>query len=257
MKNYNLIKYLKNREFYVISPHLDDAILSLGMLLYTLKIYKKVTIINVFTKAHRGPYTLAAKKFIKTAKYNNADELFSQRIKEDQKLISEVNSKVINLGLTDALFRRKTKRSLLGKYIAEFDHIYPTYRWHILKKIQPNDTAFKELKMKLKKIIPSGALIFSPFGTGNHADHVITHKACTELFKNILYYIDFPYNIRLNNFGSPPDGYDILKFPVNMQVKSRLAHYYLSQIYGLFPRGIIPQHKEIFFLPKKYVKNTR
>lgn len=251
MNNNELINNLKNREFFVISPHQDDAILSLGMLLYNLKTSKKGTIINVFTKAHEGPYTLSAKKFINISNFPNADELFIQRAIEDKKAAHAVNAKIINLGITEALFRRKANKSYLGKYIAEFDHIYPTYRWHILKKIQPNDTAFKELKIKLKNIIPPDAVVFSPFGIGNHADHVITYKVCTQLFKNCIYYIDFPYNNRLNEFGKPPAGYKEYEFDIDLPAKSELAHFYSSQIYGLFPGGIVPKHKEKFFLPEK------
>jgi len=253
MTNHELINYLKNHKFFVISPHLDDAILSLGMLLYSLKKYNNGTIINVFTKAHNGPYTLSAKNFIKITKNTNADDLFNQRVKEDQKAISGTNMKVINLDLTDALFRRRTNKSFLGKYIPEFDHIYPTYRWHILKKIHSCDTALKELKIKLKKIIPPDAIVLSPFGIENHADHVISYKACTQLFKKVLYYIEFPYNIRSNNFGYPPAKYKRFKFNIDLTIKSKLAHYYTSQIYGLFPKGIIPPHKEIFFLPDKTI----
>lgn len=256
MKNHELVNFLKNRQLFVISPHYDDAILSLGMFLYNLKAHSKITIINIFTKAHKGPYTFSGKKFIDKTKYDNANDLFRQRAIEDKKVISKINAKIIYLRLVDALFRKKTKKTNLGKYIAEFDHIYPTYRWHILKKIQSNDTALKELKTKLKKLIPQDSIVFSPFGIGNHVDHIITKKACSALFKNLIYYIDFPYNIRSNNYGVLPYKYNKNEFNVNLAVKSELAHYYLTQIYNLFPKGILPQHKEIIFTPEKFIPKS-
>lgn len=251
MKKVELTNYLKNRKIYIISPHLDDAILSTGMLLYSLKSHGNSTVINIFTKAHGGPYTLSAHEFIKVSGCTNASELFEKRKKEDTKALKSVKTKNIDLKLQDALFRRKKNHTYFGKYIPELDHIYPTYRWHVLKKIQPGDTALEELKIKLTKTIPSDAIVFSPLGIGNHSDHAITHQVCSKLFKNIFYYMDFPYNVRLNYHGNPPAGYKKFELEIDLAVKSKLIRYYSSQIYGLFPGGIVPKHKENFFLPKK------
>lgn len=251
MNTKKFINYLKNKNIYIISPHFDDAVLSTGMLLHTLKKYKNTTIVNVFTKAPGGRYTLSAKKFLKEAGYSDAAELFKARELEDKKAVSILNTKRANLGMIDALFRKKKKRSFLGQYLPEFDHVYPTYRWHVIGKINPQDQAIKELTSKLKKIIPPHALIFSPFGIGGHIDHLITRTVCENIFKNIFYYIDFPYNIRLKNSGTPPYGYKKFKLNTDLSKKSSLIHYYSSQVYGLFPQGKIPGHDEIYFHNQK------
>lgn len=254
MKNHELINYLKNRQFFVLSPHLDDSILSMGMLLYELRKYKNATVINCFTNAHSGPYTLSARQFLKTSNHTNAGNLYKQRAKEDEKVQAALNTKCINLGITDALFRLKNKSHFLGKFIPEFNHIYPTYRWHVTNKINPRDPAIKTLESKLQKLIKSGALVFAPFGIGNHVDHIITSQIATKLFKNLIYYIDFPYNVRLNNFGNPPPGYIKYDLTVDLKIKSRLTGYYASQINCLFQNGVTPKHSEKFFLPEELLK---
>ena len=254
MNSNKLINYLKNKEIYVISPHLDDAILSMGMFLYLLRNTKKTTIINAFTKAAEGPYTLSGRKFLDIAGYSNAIDLFKVREIEDRNAQKFVNTKTINLGLTEALYRTKTSKTILGKYIPEFDHIYPTYRWHLLKKVSPIDTAANDLTVRLSKLIPKNAVIFSPFGIGNHADHVITYNVCKKLFKDVIYYVDFPYNVRLSNFGKTPKGYEEFNLDVDLKIKSKLGHFYKSQINGLFPNGILPTHQEKIFLPQFLIK---
>lgn len=250
-----LINYLKNKKVYVISPHFDDAVYSMGMLLYELKKYGNVTIINVFTKSHKGPYTYSAKKNIKVAGFTNAVDLYKNRLKEDTQALSAVNAKQVNLDLTEALYRRKIQRSFLNKLVPEFEHVYPTYRWHIIKSISAKDHAAQDLKQKLLKIIPQNAVIFSPLGIGNHADHVIVHKVCSELFQNNLYYVDFPYNIKLNNFGQSPEGYREFDLDVDLTIKSKLVNIYKSQYTSVFTTGIIPEHKEKFYIPKYIFKN--
>ena len=274
MTHNSLINYLKKKNIYVISPHFDDAVYSMGMLLYTLKNSGNVTVVNVFTRAHSGPYTIAAKKNFKTAGFSNAVDLYNSRLLEDKNALSAVNAKQINLDLPEALFRKKLNskhipsqssfhslsfgervkmrvKNIIVKYIPEFEHVYPTFRWHIIKKVHPEDPAIQELKKKLMKIIPADAVVFSPTGIGNHADHIIVSHVCRKLFKNIFYYVDFPYYMQLNNSGKTPENYQKCNLAVNLKIKSKLIHLYPSQIPSCFPTGVIPDHKEIFFVPRQ------
>lgn len=251
MNNINFINYLKKQHIFVISPHFDDAMLSMGMVLNDLKKYKNTTVINIFTKAHYGPYTLSGQKNIKIAGYSNAVTLFKDREVEDQKALSAINVNIINLDLEDADFRLKSNFKFIGKFIPELNHMYPTHRWHVTKKIYSGDNSAKKIKTQLKNIIPINAQIFAPIGVGNHADHIIAHKVCTQMFKNIFYYVDFPYNIRQNNYGTPPPGYKKLKYDIDLEMKEKLLKLYKSQINGLFPGGIVPFHSENFFIPNK------
>ncbi|MFH1602241.1 MAG: PIG-L family deacetylase [Candidatus Shapirobacteria bacterium] len=232
-----------------VSPHLDDAILSCGSVLLNLKGKKDAVIINVFTRAHKGPYTVSAQKFLDSCgNYQDATKLYEKRIKEDKIVLSKLKVKIINLGLQDALFRRKKRLTLLGKFIPELDHLYPTYRWHAIKSVSPKDWALSDLGDALKKIVKSDAVVFAPLGIGNHADHQIANKACQKVFKKIVFYSDFPYSVYIKENGlfTKKNYKKILK--KTSVKKNELIKLYQSQFSSLFPSGKIPQHEEVYYI---------
>ncbi len=250
----NLADKIKNKKItcVFISPHFDDAILSCGGLLSELSGKTDITIINVFTKAHKKPYTLSARKFLKNSgNQSDAILLYDTRCTEDKNALSQLRVKIINLGLEDALFRRKKQSSLLGKLIPEVIHIYPTYRWHILKAISSTDYAPKILKKILKKYSKKDVLFFAPSGIGNHADHQIIRRVSEELFDDLILYSDFPYNIREKvSSQKTKENQQIYTLMPNLFKKSRLIKLYKTQFAGLFPNGRIPKHNEIYSIAK-------
>lgn len=232
-----------------ISPHYDDAVLSCGSLLSALSGKTDITIVNVFTKANSGPYTLSAKQFLKTSGVTDAVALYKERKEEDKMALSSFSVKIINIDLEDALFRRKKMTSLLGKLLPEFDHVYPTYRWHILKKIIQKDPAIKELSIKLASYKNKKNLIFAPYGIGDHVDHKIVRTVCEAMFHHVILYSDFPYNIRLNTYGRTlKNGQEYHLIP-DMKKKIQLIKKYKTQYSGLFDKTV-PEHEEVFFSNK-------
>ncbi|HWY79085.1 MAG TPA: PIG-L family deacetylase [Candidatus Sulfotelmatobacter sp.] len=248
----DLVKIIKENNYncIFISPHSDDAILSCGGLIENLIGKTSITIINVFTSAHKGPYTLSAKVFMKSSHgSNDARAFYQERVAEDRKVWSQLSLTPQNLGLEDALFRKKQKTSFLGKLLPEIDHIYPTYRWHILKSISSSDPAIILLKKKLSPYRRQKNLIFAPYGIGNHADHRLVRKICEELFDNLILYSDFPYNIRLNTYGEPLRKGDIFRIKPSIDKKIKLIAGYKTQFQALFG-GTVPDHEEVFFSNK-------
>jgi LmbE family N-acetylglucosaminyl deacetylase len=233
-----------------ISPHPDDVILSCSALLAKLSGKTDITIITVFSKAHAKPFTLSTRAFLKASGSVDAQALYQERNEEDKKAFGAFKVKLVYLDLEDALFRRKKKKSLLGKIIPEFDHLYPTYRWHVIKKIAKNDTAVTDLKSKLQKFRSKKNLVFAPYGIGNHADHVITRKISEKLFSNIILYSDFPYNARLQNDGIATDGQKNYKITPDFEKKDTIIQVYKTQMKGLFPDGTIPHRDEVYFINK-------
>ena len=202
MKN-NVTDYiLKNKmKCIFVSPHYDDVALSCVLhFLSNWQVKTEIAVINAFTKAHKGPYTLSARKFLHdSTNYPDATDLFNAREKEDKNVLSRFPLSIVNLGLEDALFRRKKHKTFVGNILPEFDHVYPTYRWHLLKGVSKNDTAISELTKKLEPFKKEHVIVFAPFGIGGHIDHLIVRKVCEVLFDTVILYSDFPYNIRSNN----------------------------------------------------------
>lgn len=237
------------KDLYILSPHFDDAILSMGSLMYTLQ--GKVTIhtVNIFTQAHNGPYTWSAKRFIHASTFTNAKDLYEERNLTDKNALRFTGSKRINLGFQDALFRKKSQNSFLGNYIPEYDHVYPTYSLHIIRHVAQYDPCMSALKQKMQKLIPRNAVVFVPYGVGNHADHVITRNIARDLFPECFYYLDFPYTLHAQNLIHLPNQYSIIPFPIDQLLKTKLFSFYKSQQKNLFSNNNIPNHHELFLVP--------
>lgn len=234
----------------ILSPHTDDAVLSCGSLLTKLAGKKDITVVNIFSNANKKPYTVSARKFMKySLGYSDSTKLYTERINEDKKVLSQFSIEPIDLGLPDALFRRKKKQVLLGKYIAEFDHVYPTYRFHILGKISQDDEALSVLRKKLAIYNNKKTLIFAPFGIGNHVDHRIVRMVSEELFANLILYSDFPYNVRTGSYGDADKNQYIIRLKPDVDKKNMVLKGYKTQFSGLFPQGQIPNHEEVYFVP--------
>ncbi|HSW88589.1 MAG TPA: PIG-L family deacetylase [Candidatus Saccharimonadales bacterium] len=248
----DLQKIIEDKHFrcIVISPHADDAILSCGGLLSKLVGKTDCMVVNVFTKAHAKPYTLSSKVFLKYSHSTDAIELYKERIQEDKEVLAQLSLQSVDLGLEEALFRRKKQRTFLGKLLPEFDHIYPTYQWHILKKITDDDYAVATLKGKLQQFNDKKTLVFAPYGIGNHVDHRIVRKVSEELFDNVVLYSDFPYNVRLNTYGKSKNNGKVYRVTPDIRKKTNLIKGYKTQFQGLFPTGVVPEHDEIYFSNK-------
>lgn len=255
MENF-ISKIITNKQTCIfISPHLDDAILSAGGLLSSLSGKTKIIVINVFTKSVDDKPTLSAWKYVKAMRYKKAKKLYEDRRKEDKKAFAQINITPINLGFTEALWRKKTGMiaNTLGKLLPEFCSIYPIYRLHITagKIAKADEKIMAEITKQITVIITQekDPVIFAPLGIGKHVDHCIVRKICANAFgKKVIYWSDFPYNVRENNFGTPPLGYKKEAFSYNILKKNTLITFYKTQITGLFNGTDIPMHKEIFFL---------
>ena len=239
---------IKNKTRCVfISPHEDDALLSCGSLIAQLSGKTDLTVVNIFTKAHKSPYTLSARKFLHDSGFTDAQALYEEREREDAEAFSSLTVKVINLGLEDALFRKKKRETFLGTFIPEIDHVYPTYQWHITKKIASDDPAVATLEKKLEPFKDAKNLIFAPCGIGNHVDHMLARKVSAALFDRYVLYSDFPYNVRLNSFGSALPGGEVYRLDPIMKVKTALIKAYHTQFHGLFTDDTIPNQEEIYY----------
>lgn len=251
-----LIKNIKKNKTPVVfvSPHLDDAALSCGELMRTLSKFTKVTVINVFTTADNKSQTMSAKKALADSQYATPVDLYKERVKEDKIALSSIKVAVKNLGYTEALWRKIKKPSVIQKHLSkllpEFIHVYPTYKLHISKGIisMHDNDLITEISANLKKNISPKAIVFAPFGVGNHVDHIVTRKAVEKVFHPI-YWIDQPYierkKVELPSYNT---------FPVNDTSKKTLVSFYKTQINLLFPNGDIPHLEELFVIDDK--KNT-
>jgi LmbE family N-acetylglucosaminyl deacetylase len=233
---------------YFISPHLDDAALSCGELMRELAKFTKVTVITVFTGVTNGSPTLSAKQAVLSSGYPTQKTLYAERASEDKKALASIKVSVVHLSEIEALWRKKSNNSgiiaVLSRFIPEFKHIYPTYRWHIAKgKISRHDTeTINRVARVLKKTIKHDAVVFAPLGIGDHVDHIVTKKAAEKFF-HPYYWVDQPYYTRSKAKISFTER-ALIRIQVDMGRKSKLLSSYRTQIPLLFSTKRIPVLKE-------------
>ncbi len=246
-----------------VSPHLDDAILSAGDLISYLSDKTTVEVANVFTEASPRPYTLSARAFLGQCGYTNAHKLFEDRIAEDKEVFAQIDIKPHYLGFVDATWRKIKNGPWLmrwiGKYIAEFNQIYPIYRLHIAngKISKLDDHTIADISQELNKIIKKypEAYVFCPLGDHSHVDHKVVRKACEKTFhNNIVYWSDFPYNIRHTDMADFSSEIIVNNLPLSkftwqkeIETKEKLIRGYKSQFLPLFPDNKIPQVDEVYY----------
>lgn len=238
-----------------ISPHLDDAILSCGNLMTELKGNTKMHVITLFTEAGEKPQTLSARMFLKQCGVPDAHELFSLRRTEDERVLREVGATWEHLGFTDALWRKRATSKLMalvGKWIPELVHIYPTYRLHITSgRVASHDRALiRNIEQTLRNLLALSPLatLFFPLGLGKHVDHVLTHELGLHFSPNVVFYSDFPYCLsdHPDESGLIQAGFQKQAFVSVENPKDRLIKLYATQPLFL---GAIPVTPETYFVP--------
>lgn len=235
-------KYLDSLEdLIILSPHLDDAILSVGSLIssYANKV-KKIRIISIFTEGSNLK-SLATETLLSNANQTDAYKYFSIRRREDKEAIRLLGKiDIQHLGYTDSAWRVDAAGNPLY-----FDS-------QLMSLMKEDEKLQSEIQTKLKSIIkPKRSTgIFAPIARGNHADHQIIRNAAIRLFPNVIFYEDFPYStlyvtegefIRKNKLKE-------IIWVGDYEKKKEAILKYESQTYALFYSGPISLPYEKYFV---------
>jgi LmbE family N-acetylglucosaminyl deacetylase len=229
----------------VMSPHLDDAVLSCGALLAHLAARQLVTVATVFTAAAPPPWSLPARRQLRALGGADAEDFFAQRRAEDRDVLAGMGAVPVHLGFRDALFRRGRRGPA-----------YPTFRFDVARgRVASCDAGLAaEVSARVGELTRTGeaGVIFAPLGVGRHVDHLITRRAARELTGRIqvVYYSDFPYSVT----ARPEPGFvsraGLVPHPWlagRAENASRIAGY-RTQFAGLFRDGTVPTRPEIYWI---------
>lgn len=235
----------------VLSPHLDDAVLSCGALLTALGPTCEVTVLTLFTACSPGPHTRAARSFLRQCAHPGADALFAARRAEDEEVVGRLDAVVEHAGHTDALFRRRAVPGLVGRVVPELAHRYPTYRFDIARgRVSRGDRGLRAaLAADLAARVPDVDLLLAPLGVGRHVDHLITRDLGPAWPGRVVHYSDFPYSLT----HGPDDafvrreGLRPATFDEGLDAKDGLVRGYGTQVDALFPDGDIPRAPETYW----------
>lgn len=151
-----------------LSPHLDDAALSLGAALHGLAAGEAVTVATVFSAAA-----------------GEAAPRWAARREEDQAALLHLRCRAAHLGLLDAPFRR-----------AYFDSFYAICFGADAAEAEDRAAVRAALRPLLRELRPR--LVLCPLGVGRHVDHRHVCAAARALLADepgpdLAFYEDRPY----------------------------------------------------------------
>lgn len=217
----------------VLSPHLDDAVLSCGNLLLGLAERGLPATVATFFTTCSSPLTVSAWAFLRQCGASSAPALFEERRREDAEAVAACGAGALHAGLPDALFRRRPGRPTI---VPEFAHVYPTWKFHLARGVvSSRDWAVAEVDRLLGELLaqPSDlpTVLVAPLGIGGHVDHVLVRDAAARTGVVVVGYADVPYVLE----GVAPAGARRFGVPAG---KSEVIGFYRNQVDALFPRGV-------------------
>lgn len=192
----------------ILSPHCDDAALSLGALIVEGRFPAPVTVVTVFTRSGFSRETGLT-----------VAETTRMRLREERRFAEWAGVELIGLGFWDAPLRRRFGggRSVLAPGA-------------------PPETARQ--RAIVQRIAGLGLdlprrLVVGPAGHGGHVDHVMVRDAAVGLPSARTYrYVDQPYWTEDPSAVRPPAGgflHVVQASPSTTAVKTRCAEFYASQ----------------------------
>ncbi|MFF9852536.1 PIG-L deacetylase family protein [Streptomyces litmocidini] len=246
----------------VLSPHLDDAVLSCGALLGWVGRRAPVTVASLFTEAAPPPYTFSARQYLKQTRAGDAEALFAERREEDRRVLELLDVGWRHVGLVDGLFRRLPRArpgtERLARLLPELAHVYPTYRLHLTRgRISAHDDdTLGVVGEAIDALLParSGGLLLAPLGVGGHVDHVLVRTAAERSGRRVVYYSDFPYNQVSTADAEFTRRHRLVAraWERDLDRKAELVRGYRTQADALFPGSRVPRAPEVYLLPETW-----
>ena len=165
-----------------LSPHLDDAVLSAGGLIYEQT--QAGIPVEIWTfmcgDPHLTEYSPFAQKLHTMWGFASAEEAMRERRIEDTNAANILNAKALHFDFLDCIYRRGKNGEWLYQEIAiparEEDADLPSQiASAITPRLQPDDILVCQLSV------------------GSHIDHVLVRQAAELLGRPLIYDIDMPY----------------------------------------------------------------
>lgn len=216
--NMSLKTFNRTDRLYILSPHIDDAIWSLGGLIFELKNTDiEINVITVFSNSS----------------YANGELLDPT-----------VATKIRKAEDRQALKLTRVDRSIYLDYDEAVIRGVPLN--HIVDRLYvPTSKMANSIGKDLLRVIPSDSKLIAPGGFGYNIDHLTVRKAVEGIkTSKVYYYEDLPYaarNVRIKsalNFLKR-NGYFRIEIPVNQSlIKEHI------KLYNVYESQVKPKHVE-------------
>lgn len=228
--------------FLIVSPHLDDAVLSAGATLAMLASSRNtLPVATVFAGLPEGPLSGVAKAFHNDC--GQSDNAIAERRDEDKAAMAVLGAEPVHLGFLDAVYRRRSD----GEWLCDHDRAMFT-----VDPIQET-VLYTEIAASLFEIVertrPDALLTCAAIG--GHVDHVLTRKASALAAQKagvgLLLWEDLPYGIGQRSPVSDATRWRPSLSMESWTVKWQAISCYPSQLRMLWPnplswRGELYEH---------------
>lgn len=171
----------------VVSPHLDDGVLSVGGAIAQLvRSGAEVTVATVFTGRSIGPLSTAAQAFHDKCGLNR--DAMRRRASEDRGACRRLGAEPVHLGLREALYRRG------DHYLYRYAEGSAIFGADVMAEAAVIERAAHLIGALVTRVDPT--LVLAPLGIGAHVDHEITGAAVRYLGLDagrVHWFEDLPY----------------------------------------------------------------
>jgi LmbE family N-acetylglucosaminyl deacetylase len=210
-----------------ISPHLDDAVLSVGGLIHEQS--QAGVQVEIWTILCGFPPDEELSPFAQLLHYSwgisNTGDLIRARREEDLRACKIVGAAPVHFDFLDCIYRRgKNDEWLYGDIYAPVHEDEADFPARIAESISA-------------RLEPTDQLVCH-LGIGSHVDHVLVRRAVDLLQRHILYYADIPYlfkspgELSLHTAGMKENAYAVGEAGIKSWQEAVAA--YASQIESLF-----------------------
>ena len=170
----------------ILSPHLDDAVLSCGGQIY-LKTAAGQSVL-ILTLMAGEPTELSLSPYAQSLhdRWQLKSNTVAMRRREDKVAIQFLGADFLHWGIPDCIYRREPQT---GEPCYTSDKA-------ILGEINQYDSKIIDHIAERLRSLPQCKQLFVPLGVGNHVDHQITRLAAEQAdCGEPIYYEEFPYAI--------------------------------------------------------------
>ena len=165
-----------------LSPHLDDAVLSAGGLIYEQTNSGVPVEIWTFMCGNppAGPVSSFAEQQHQQWGFSSAEESTRARRQEDRNAAAVIGAQVLHFDFLDCIYRRGKNGEWLYSDISVPPHA--------------DDAEFpRQIADAIFARLTADDVLVAQLAVGSHVDHVIVRQAAELLGRPLLYDIDIPY----------------------------------------------------------------
>jgi LmbE family N-acetylglucosaminyl deacetylase len=170
----------------VLSPHLDDAVVSLGGMLARLVAHDvRPTVLTAFAGHPEPPYPEAARALHRA--WRLTGDPLGPRLKEDAAALALLGARPLRGALVDAIYRRAADGAALYGATASF---FGPLRG------EDEPLVAEIVALVRSHFEASGTRLYASLGIGGHVDHVLVSRAGLELAAggfDVWFYAELPY----------------------------------------------------------------